>query len=88
MTKSAGQQKHLPSRAGRFACCRLREAKPYSVPRLSAVSRHAIDLIGECHGFEYYLIVKDLSWLVYETHHDVVCAVGEAVEQRLLCYAT
>jgi len=40
-------------------------------------------VIGECHGFEYYLVAKDLSWLLCETHHNVLCAVGAVVEARL-----
>lgn len=40
-------------------------------------------VIGECYGFEYYLVAKDLTWLLCETHHNVVFAVGNAVETRL-----
>lgn len=40
-------------------------------------------VIGECYGFEYYLIAKDFSWLLCETHHNVMCAVGAPVEVRL-----
>ena len=40
-------------------------------------------VIGQCYGFEYYLVAKDLGWLICETHHNVICAVGEAVESRL-----
>lgn len=40
-------------------------------------------VIGECHAFEYYLIAKDLSWLLCENHHNVLCAVGTLVEARL-----
>ena len=40
-------------------------------------------VIGECYGFEYYLVAKDLSWLICETHHNVLCAVGSVVEARL-----
>ena len=40
-------------------------------------------VIGECYGFEYYLVGKDLSWLLCETHHNVICAVGAVVEARL-----
>jgi hypothetical protein len=47
----------------------------------------AAKIIGECYGFEYYLVAKDLSWLVCETHHNVVCAIGAAVEGRLLEHA-
>lgn len=47
----------------------------------------ATRIIGECYGFEYYLVAKDFSWLICETHHNVVCAVGTAVEGRLLEHA-
>ncbi|MES2889634.1 MAG: DUF6756 family protein [Pseudomonadota bacterium] len=50
--------------------------------------RHAMAVVGECYGFEFYLVAKDLSWLLCETHHDVVYAVGEAVEQRLRSHGT
>jgi len=40
-------------------------------------------VIGECYGFEYYLVAKDLSWLLCENHHNVMCAAGAAVEARL-----
>ncbi|MBC7528793.1 MAG: hypothetical protein H7308_14760 [Chthonomonadaceae bacterium] len=40
-------------------------------------------VIGECYGFEYTLIAKDLRWLICETHSDVVIATGEEVEQNL-----
>ena len=44
----------------------------------------ASQIIGECYGFEYYLVSKDYSWLVCENHHNVVFAVGNEVEARLL----
>ena len=40
-------------------------------------------VVGECYGFEYYLVAKDLTWLLCETHHNIVCAVGAVVEARL-----
>jgi uncharacterized protein DUF6756 len=39
-------------------------------------------VIGECYGFEYYLIAKDLTWLLCENHHDTMIAVGR-VRERL-----
>jgi hypothetical protein len=42
----------------------------------------AQQVIGECYGFEYYIIAKDLSWLLCENHHDRLIAVG-AVHDRL-----
>ncbi|QYF93921.1 hypothetical protein KY495_01370 [Massilia sp. PAMC28688] len=41
-------------------------------------------VIGECYGFEYYVIAKDFSWLLCENHHNVLCAVGAPVEARLM----
>ena len=43
-------------------------------------------LIGECYGFEFYIIQRELRWLVCETHHDVVVAVGLEVEDNLRAY--
>ncbi len=39
--------------------------------------------IGECYGFEYYLIAKDFGWLLCENHHDNVIAIGMEVERNL-----
>jgi hypothetical protein len=44
----------------------------------------ASKVIGECYAFEYYVVAKDLSWLLCENHHNVMCAVGPSIEQRLL----
>jgi hypothetical protein len=40
-------------------------------------------VIGECYGFEYYLIAKDLSWLLCENHHDTLIGIGEVVRSRI-----
>jgi hypothetical protein len=53
----------------------------YPVYETTAGAAEAV--IGECYGFEYYLIPKDLSWIVCENHHDVVIAAGTPVGQRL-----
>ncbi len=47
----------------------------------------AQEVIGECYGFEYYLIAKDLSWLLCENHHDVLMAVGEIRGRLVECGA-
>jgi hypothetical protein len=44
-------------------------------------------VLGECYGFEYCVVAKNLSWLVCENHHSVVIAVGALVESRLAAYA-
>jgi len=54
---------------------------PY-YPVYETTTEIAVQVIGECYGFEYYLIAKDFSWLLCETHHNNVCAIGE-VECRL-----
>lgn len=47
----------------------------------------AAQVIAQCYAFEYYLVAKDLSWLLCENHHNVMCAVGSDLEQRLLASA-
>jgi hypothetical protein len=49
------------------------EATPAAVERV----------IGECYAFEYYLISKDLDWLLGENHHDTMFAIGEEVQRRM-----
>jgi hypothetical protein len=39
-------------------------------------------VIGECYGFEYYLVAQDLRWLICENHHDVLIAIGAEVEEN------
>jgi hypothetical protein len=43
----------------------------------------ASHVIGECCGFEYYLVSKNYEWLICENHHDTVFAVGSDVSARL-----
>ena len=52
-------------------------------PVYEATVRSAQLVIGNCYGFEYYLIAKDLSWLLCENHHDTLTAVGDGVRERL-----
>jgi len=53
----------------------------YSVWEASVRDVQAV--IGECYGFEFYVIQQQHHWLVCENHHDVVVAVGRDVEERL-----
>jgi hypothetical protein len=46
------------------------------------------DVIGECFGFEYYVVPKGLEWLLCENHHDILIAVGDAVRGRLIDMAS
>ena len=52
-------------------------------PVFEVTPRAASRIIGECYGFEYYLVAKDYSWLVCETHHNRVFAVGRVVGPKL-----
>jgi len=40
-------------------------------------------VIMECYRFEYYLIAKDMSWLLCENHHNRLIGVGETIIERL-----
>jgi len=44
-------------------------------------------VIGECYGFEYYVVAKDLTWIICENHHDVVIAAGDGVVDKLRALA-
>ncbi|HEX5785529.1 MAG TPA: DUF6756 family protein [Burkholderiaceae bacterium] len=56
-------------------------------PVFETTPRIASKIIGECYGFEFYLVAKSFDWLLCETHHNRVCAVGSVVEHRLNRYA-
>ena len=52
-------------------------------PVYETTPKIACQIIGECYGFEFYLVARNFDWLVCETHHGVVHAIGLPVEQRL-----
>ena len=39
-------------------------------------------VIGECFGFEYYIIAKDKKWLLCENHHNRLIGVGESLREK------
>ncbi|QBG34442.1 DUF6756 family protein [Litorilituus sediminis] len=41
---------------------------------------NAVKIIGECFAFEYYLISKNLQWLLCENHHDRVIGIGSKLD--------
>ena len=57
------------------------EGGPY--PVYEASPEEAVSIIGECFGFEYYIVPKDLSWLVCENHHGIVIGCGKSVEDAI-----
>lgn len=48
-------------------------------PIFEATPEFAASIIGECFAFEYYLVAKDMRWLVCENHHGVVVGIGAEV---------
>ena len=40
-------------------------------------------IIGECYGFEYYIVPKDKSWLLCENHHNRVIGIGEPIKTNM-----
>jgi hypothetical protein len=52
-------------------------------PVFETTPKIACQIIAECYGFEFYLIAKNYDWLVCETHHGAIHAIGSPVEQRL-----
>lgn len=40
-------------------------------------------LLGEMHGFEYYIVSKKFEWLLGEDHHGVLIGVGKPIVERI-----
>ena len=45
--------------------------------------KSVVAVLDKCFPFEFYILPVDLSWLVCETHHDMLYAVGERAIDRL-----
>ncbi len=41
-------------------------------------------LIGECYGFEYYIINKEMKWLICENHHGILIGIGENLKKHIV----
>lgn len=48
-----------------------------------ATAKDIVAILGECSAFEYCISPRAFSWMVCETHHDVLVAAGEPVQSRL-----
>jgi hypothetical protein len=59
----------LPSTDG--TCLLLPETDTADLPVYEVDARHVEALIKDCPYFEYYVLAKDLSWLVAESDHNV-----------------
>ena len=51
---------------------------PY-YPIYEASAENASKIIGECFGFEYYLVPKNKKWLLCENHHGRVIGIGDEI---------
>jgi hypothetical protein len=52
-------------------------------PVYETTPRTAQKVIGECYGFEYYMISKDFRWLLCENHHNVMIGIGPEITSQL-----
>lgn len=52
-------------------------------PIYEATANSAVEIIGNCFAFEYYLIAKDMSWMVCENHHGTIIGVGDTVIESI-----
>jgi len=52
-------------------------------PIFETTASVATAIIGECYAFEYYLIPKDKTWLLCETHHNRLIGVGNEIIGKL-----
>ena len=39
-------------------------------------------VIGECFGFEYYVIDKNKDWLICENHHNRLIGIGQKLKEK------
>lgn len=39
-------------------------------------------IIGECFGFEYYVIDKNMDWLICENHHNRLIGLGQRLKDK------
>lgn len=39
-------------------------------------------IIGECFGFEYYVIDKNMDWLICENHHNRLIGLGQKLKDK------
>lgn len=44
---------------------------------------HVLDVLDEMHYLEFYIVARDLSWLVSENHHAFQTAIGEPAMSAL-----
>lgn len=44
----------------------------------------AVAVLSHCHAMEYYIIDRELRWMIVENHHDVLIGIGEPAESFLL----
>lgn len=52
-------------------------------PVYFTTARGAVNVIGECFGYEYYLLPLDYTWLIGENHHDVIFGSGAPIIERI-----
>jgi hypothetical protein len=48
-----------------------------------ATADASLRVLGEAHAFEYYIVKRDLSWLICENHHGVVIGVGDELVKAM-----
>ncbi len=43
-----------------------------------------VNVLNNMHCIEYYIVDRKINWIIIENHHDILIAVGEPAESRLL----
>lgn len=57
-------------------------------PIFQSSTENAVKIIGDCFGYEYYLVSKDKKWLLCENHHNYIIGVGNSVVSAIQRVAT
>ena len=71
----------IPTRAG--SCWLIPDTEEEWLPVYELEMDQIEMLIDDCPGFEYYLVAKDFSWFIVETHHDqyYICRASDRLPE-------
>ena len=44
---------------------------------------NVVSILGECNAFEYFIASREVKWVVFENHHDVLVGAGIEVTEAI-----
>jgi hypothetical protein len=73
----------MPTKSG--LCWLIPDTETEWLPVYEIHAQQVQTLIDDCPGFEYYVVAKDFSWLIVETHNDeyYVCRESDKLPELI-----